>query len=106
MYNTDDKPFFYNIAGYNFSLEEIKHGLLRNNIKPPNRFMRTLGASDEKLGILSDFFNHKILFVCLDFPECLEQIDSFEGEDEEELENELNQFVEGILENKVHIDLD
>ena len=33
--NYSPKPFFYNIAGYNFNLEEIKHGLLRNNEKSP-----------------------------------------------------------------------
>ena len=31
--------FYYNIGGYNFNLEEIKHGLLRNNkISPDNYF--------------------------------------------------------------------
>lgn len=68
--------------------------------------MRCFGNSDERLNILSGFSNPKILFVCLDFPECLEQIDTFQGEDEDELDNELNTFVSSILETKVHIDLD
>jgi hypothetical protein len=32
------KKFFYNLGGYNFSLEEIKHGLLRKNKKPMNGY--------------------------------------------------------------------
>jgi len=29
------KPFFYNIGGFNLNLDELKHGLLRNNIRAP-----------------------------------------------------------------------
>lgn len=29
------KPFYYNIGGIQFNLEEIKHGLLRANVKAP-----------------------------------------------------------------------
>lgn len=56
--------------------------------------------------MLSDFSDPRTLFVCLDYPECLEQIDAFEGADEESLENELNNFVSSILETKIDIDLD
>jgi hypothetical protein len=68
--------------------------------------MRCFSNSDERLNLLYGFFDTQILFVCLDFPECLEQIDHFSGGDEEELEGELNQFVSSILETKVNIDLD
>lgn len=72
MTNGGEKKFFYNIAGYSFTLEEVKHGLLRNNSKAPGCYMRQFSSSDERLQILSGYFNPKILFVCLDFPECLE----------------------------------
>ena len=92
------KPFYYNIGGYKFSLEEIKHGLLRNNIKSPQNYMRSLASNDERLSLLSDFFDPRIDFVCLDYPECLELIDSFEGSTDEQLESELENFVQNVIE--------
>ena len=40
------KPFYYNISGINFNLDEIKHGILRGNKKHPHAYMKTLGWSD------------------------------------------------------------
>lgn len=42
------KPFYYNIGGFNFNLDEIKHGLLRANKKSPNAYLRALSGSDQK----------------------------------------------------------
>lgn len=106
IFSNRSKPFYYNIAGFNLSLDEIKHGLLRNNQKAPNSYVRTMNTTDERLGLLLEFIDPRILFVCLDYPECLEQIDAFEGTDEETLENELNNYVSSILETKINIDLD
>ena len=46
------KPFFYNISGVNFNLDELKHGLLRGNKKNPAAYMRTLGWNDLRTNIL------------------------------------------------------
>mmetsp|Transcript_3914 Transcript_3914/g.6639 ORF Transcript_3914/g.6639 Transcript_3914/m.6639 type:complete len:149 (-) Transcript_3914:120-566(-) len=100
------KPFFYNVGGFNFSLEDIKHGLLRNNIKPPSAYVPHLGNKDSKLQILSDFFDPRINLVCLDYPSFLEHIDPFDGTTEEKLEEDLDQFVSEIINAKVVIDLD
>jgi len=104
--NYSPKPFYYNIAGYNFNLEEIKHGLLRNNLKSPYNYTRSLNGSDERIKLLNEFFDPRVIFVCLDYPECLEQIDSFEGTDEEVLDKELEHFVSELIEQQVSIDLD
>ena len=41
------KPFYYNIGGLNFNLEEIKHGLLRGNKKAPTAYMgKSMGWND------------------------------------------------------------
>ena len=45
-----------------------------------------MNGNDERIKILSNFFDPRITLVCLDYPECLEQIDSFEGTDEEKLD--------------------
>jgi len=72
------KPFYYNISGINFNLEEIKHGILRTNKKSPTAiYMRTLGWSDPKSEIIKDFNDPRVNFVCLDFYEVVEHIDSF-----------------------------
>jgi len=68
--------------------------------------MRSLNQKDERLNIMSDFFDQRIDFVCLDYPECLELIDSFEGFSEEKLDQELDNFVTNIVEAQVNIDLD
>ena len=49
------KPFFYNVGGFNFNLEEIKHGLLRNNLKSPNNYMASLKSTDNRLEILRGY---------------------------------------------------
>ena len=69
------KPFYYNIGGINFNLEEIKHGLLRNNVKGPMNYMRSMNSNDSRLNILKDFSDARICFVCLDYPNLLEHID-------------------------------
>jgi len=100
------KPFYYNIGGSNFTLDEIKHGLLRNNQKSPFNYMRSLGQNDEKTSLLTDFYDPRVNFICLDYPECLEFIDSFEGTDEDKLDDELETFVSNIIEAQVNIDLE
>jgi hypothetical protein len=39
---------------FNFSLEDIKHGLLRNNKKAPVNYMKTLSSNDDRLNILKN----------------------------------------------------
>ena len=36
------EPFYYNIAGKNYTLDDIKHGMLRGNKQKPGYCMRTL----------------------------------------------------------------
>jgi hypothetical protein len=43
-----EKPFFYNIAGSNYTLDEIKHGMLRYNQNKPGSWSPTLNATDPK----------------------------------------------------------
>ena len=40
------KPFYYNISGTNYNLDEIKHGILRGNKKSPTAFMRSMATND------------------------------------------------------------
>jgi Protein of unknown function, DUF547 len=54
VFDYSSKPFYYNISHYNFSLDEIKHGLIRGNKRSPLAYMKTLNKHDEKAQLLSD----------------------------------------------------
>ena len=78
---------------FNFSLEDIKHGLLRNNKKAPVNYMKTLSSNDDRLNILRNVQDPRINFICLDYPTCLEHIDKIDGSSEDALEESLNNYV-------------
>lgn len=48
------KPFYYNISGLNFNLDEIKHGIMRGNKKSPHAYMRALGRQDDRSNIIKE----------------------------------------------------
>lgn len=39
----------YNIGGYDYSLNQIEHGMLRGNQKPPYNLFRTFGERDPRI---------------------------------------------------------
>ena len=106
MFKGSSKPFYYKIGPFNFSLEEIKHGLLRNNKKAPINYLKTMSSNDDRLNLLRDYQDPRINFICLDYPTCLEHIDQIDGSSEDTLEQSLNDYVTEILQSKVNIDTD
>ena len=46
------KQFHYNVAGKNYTLDEIKHGMLRGNKPRPGYFMRVMYQQDERTQFL------------------------------------------------------
>jgi hypothetical protein len=87
----------------NFSLDEIKNGMLRGNKKSPHAyFQRSLSWNDPKVQLVKELNDGRINFVCLDFPDIVEHTDSFASEDD--LNERLDQFVAEILNAKVNID--
>ena len=73
------KPFFYNIGGTNFTLDQIKHGMIRLNKKKPGSWSSVLKNEDPKRQILKNALKDdpRINFVCLDFPELTEHTSAF-----------------------------
>lgn len=106
MIGQKPKPFFYNIGGFNFDLEEMKHGILRNNKKAPQNYLQSLNKNDDKLNILPDFEDPRILFICLDYPQKIELMDNFSATTQEESDKEIDTYVYNALEGKVNIDID
>jgi len=93
------KPFYYNIGGTNYKLDEIKHGMLRSNSRKPGCMMRALSPKDEKTNMLGVIpIDNRVLFVCLDFPDFVEHVDTFSGN---VLDQCLDLFVCEILNAKV-----
>lgn len=100
------KPFYYNIGGIQFNLEEIKHGLLRANVKAPQNYRPSLSSNDFRLNILNGYKDPRILFVCEDYPNIPKHMDSFDGSSEDKLDKDLDEFVSLLVNHKVNIDLD
>jgi len=51
------KAFYYNIAGEDYTIDDIKHGMLRGNQTKPGHLMRILSKSDNKTQILPQVSN-------------------------------------------------
>ena len=49
IWSSSGKDFYYNVAGMSFTLEEMKHGVLRGNRKKPGAILRTLGKRDPRV---------------------------------------------------------
>ena len=57
---------------------------------------------DPKRLILPDFFDPRINFICIDFPEQVCHIDTFDGN---ELQEKIESFISAIINLKVQVDL-
>ena len=88
VFDHSSKPFFYNIAGVNYTLDDIKHGILRGNRRKPGSIMKVLSNGDPKGKLIIDTgkLDPRINFVCHDFPTLVEHIDAFKGDTEDELD--------------------
>ncbi len=95
------KPFFYNIGGENYTLDCIKHGMLRGNKRKPGYLQRVLSSSDPKINkvpnvsplyltfqyIMSD---PRVLFICLDYPDFVENVSVISGNGKSDLNESLD----------------
>ena len=68
--------FYYNIAGQNFTLRELKHGVLRGNRKPPDAYTRLFGSNDPRC-YLPNTNDPRALIVCPDPPVALSPLLDF-----------------------------
>jgi NIMA (never in mitosis gene a)-related kinase len=83
--------FYYNIAYSNFTLFEMKHGVLRGNRKPPGSYTRVFYNGDIR-NMLPNYNDPRILLVCRDFPSPLQTIIDFFGRSEEMLDEKTEEF--------------
>ena len=104
--NGKTTKFFYRIGQFDFNLDEIKHGLLRDNQKSPSAYMACMSSSDERLGLIQNLRDPRINFICLDSPNYVEHIDPIDGSSDEILEKSMNDYVSSYLNAKVQIDLE
>ena len=96
-------PFFYCIGGYNFTLEELKHGVLRSNRKKPGAILRTLNTNEARSQFIpDDRYDQRILFLCLDLPQVMEHIECFD--DPDTMDEKLNFYLKEYLNCKVEFD--
>ena len=77
--------------------------MLRGNKKRPGNCFGTLSYSDPKTLLLPSMIHKdpRINFICLDFPDFIEHIDVILGEDQDQLNQSLNEYVCEIINAKV-----
>ena len=103
FWSKSNDNFFYNIGGYTFTLEELKHSLLRGNKKPPFSFFRLMKDNDERANLLDKLSDPRILFVCLDKGQVPESIECFD--DPETLDDKFDELLNIYFNEKVEIDM-
>ena len=69
-FSSPSDGFYYNIAGQNFTLRELKHGVLRGNRKPPDAYTRVFSSNDPRC-YLPNTSDPRILIACPDPPVSL-----------------------------------
>lgn len=99
------KSFFskvaYLIAGHRFTLNDIEHGILRANRKPPGALFRCLSASDERLKYCLKNVDPRIHFVLNCGAKSCPAIKILSSEN---LEGALQAAAEGFCDEEVYLD--
>lgn len=81
--------FFYRISNMDFTLEDLKHGILRGNKKSPNAcFFRQFKDDDERSMVVKTN-DKRILFLFMEDNEIPKKVTPFTGD---HLEKELDDF--------------
>jgi serine/threonine protein kinase len=83
--------FYYNISHNNFTLHELKHGVLRGNKKPPGSYTRVFYSGDPR-NMLPNYSDPRVLLICRDFPSPLVKLIDFCGRSEELLDEKTEEF--------------
>ena len=73
------KPFFYNLGGQNFTLNEIKYEIMGCNKTKPRSSANIINETKQKRQILENSLKSdpRINFICLDFPTEIEHTSAF-----------------------------
>ena len=64
-----------------------------------------MNPNDYRLNILEEFQDPRIIFVCLDYPDCPVLLEPFEGSTAQKLDLELDSFLTSALENSFEINM-
>ncbi|KAE9325471.1 hypothetical protein PF008_g16863 [Phytophthora fragariae] len=103
QYNAFERDVAYTIGGLDFTLGDIKHGILRCNRKPPSNYWeRQLQAQDPKLQFRLHIRDPRSLLVLID---CAEPLPTAEdvpilkpGRTDTDLEEQAEKFCERLVE--------
>lgn len=94
----------YNIGGYDFSLNDIEHGILRGNKPSPTPWsQRPFLDSDERKVLVCDPIDPRIHFALNCGATSCPPI-AFYSSKEDDLNNQLDSATEGFIENNVKIE--
>ncbi|RLN53901.1 hypothetical protein BBJ29_008771 [Phytophthora kernoviae] len=103
QYKAFERDVAYTIGGLDFTLGDIKHGILRCNRKPPSNYWeRQLQAQDPKLQFRLHIRDPRSLLVLIDCAEPLPSADDVPilkpGRTDTDLEEQAEKFCEMVVE--------
>ncbi|MDD2902559.1 MAG: DUF547 domain-containing protein [Syntrophales bacterium] len=85
---------YYQVGGYHFCPDDIEHGILRGNRRPPYSLFRRFGATDPRLNFMVSPLDPRIHFILVCGSASCPFIDVYNPETlEEELEIAARAFV-------------
>eukprot|EP00826_Nyctotherus_ovalis_P064130 TRINITY_DN9401_c0_g1_i7.p1 TRINITY_DN9401_c0_g1~~TRINITY_DN9401_c0_g1_i7.p1 ORF type:complete len:592 (+),score=140.02 TRINITY_DN9401_c0_g1_i7:92-1867(+) len=90
------ESFYYNIAGMEFTLGQVKHGVLRANRKSPDAYFRELSTGDKR-NVLNGYNDPRALFLFTDYPGLPTQVEVIPNKEklDETLERVVKEFIAG-----------
>jgi serine/threonine protein kinase len=101
MGSTNKKQdMFYLIGGHNYTIDELKHGVLRGNRKKPGAILKTLNSNDPRAQFIpEDHYDLRVLFLWLDIPQTMEHISWFS--DPDKIDENFDPFLREFFGSKV-----
>jgi len=89
-----EAAFFYNIGDMNFTLDDIKHGILRGNKKSPNSYLfKSFGEKDLRNQIVQ-ISDPRIVLLFQDDGSLPKKLEGYTGKDvDEKLDKLCNEFL-------------
>ena len=72
-------------------MNELKHGVLRGNRKPPGSYTRVFYTGDPR-NMLPNYLDPRILLICRDYPSPLVNLIDFIGRSDEILDEKAEEF--------------
>lgn len=101
IFRTPKDPFYYNVGGQEYSVEDIKHGILRGNKKAPEAYIfKTMKDSDQRRQIVN-INDNRIILLLMEEGVIPKKLEAYNGRD---LHEKLDKYCQSMLSSSVVYD--